>query len=71
MDIVHFPYEEARENTACRRRNKKTGVAEHLKAFRHAGLLFNEPTGRSRIALYLVIRKVPCRAANRSANQPT
>jgi len=29
--------------------NKKTGVAEHLEVFRHAGLHFNEPRGTARL----------------------
>jgi hypothetical protein len=28
-------------------RNKKTGVVEHPEVFRRAGLLFNEPPGRT------------------------
>ena len=40
-----------------RSKTKKAGVAEPLKGFRHAGLLFISPFGISRIALYLVVRK--------------
>jgi hypothetical protein len=37
-------------------RKKKADVAEHPKAFRHVGLLINEPLGLGRGALYLVVR---------------
>jgi hypothetical protein len=30
-------------------KNKKTDVAEHPKAFRHVGLLFNKPPGRAEL----------------------
>jgi hypothetical protein len=47
----------------CRNRDgvtetKKADVAEHPKVFHHVGLLFNEPPGPSRVAPYLVIRKL-------------
>jgi hypothetical protein len=40
-------------------KRKKTDVAEHPQVFRHIGLLFNEPLAQRRVALYLVIRKLP------------
>jgi hypothetical protein len=36
---------------------KKADVAEHPKAFDHVGLLFNEPPGKGRGVLQLVIRR--------------
>src|SRR4029434_818858 len=42
---------------------KKTDAAEHPQVFSRIGLLFNEPSSRRQIALYLVIRKlIHCRA---------
>jgi hypothetical protein len=35
---------------------KKADVAEHPEVFHHVGLLLNEPPGKSRVALQLVIR---------------
>jgi hypothetical protein len=40
------------------KRNKKADVADCPQAFHHVGLLFNEPSGHCRVALYLVIRTV-------------
>lgn len=42
----------------CRAVTKKADVAEHPSVFHHVGLLINEPTGRSRVALQFVIRQV-------------
>jgi hypothetical protein len=44
---------------ADRMRTKKTDLAEHLLEFHNVGLLFNEPTGFSRLALHVVIRNLP------------
>ncbi len=37
--------------------NKKADVAKPSEGFHHVGLLFIAPTGISRVALYIVIRK--------------
>jgi hypothetical protein len=37
---------------------KKADVAEHPEVFGHVGLLFNEPPSLSRVAIYLVIRRL-------------
>ena len=42
----------------CRKyETKKADVAEHREVFNHVGLLFNEPPGTGRAALYIVIRE--------------
>ncbi|TXT16674.1 MAG: hypothetical protein FD138_4707, partial [Planctomycetota bacterium] len=38
--------------------NKKADVAKPPEGFHHVGLLFIAPTGISRVALYVVIRKL-------------
>jgi hypothetical protein len=43
--------------SACEPARKKTDAAKYPKAFHHVGLLVNEPSA-TRIALYLVIRKL-------------
>jgi hypothetical protein len=46
---------------------KKADVAEHPEVFDHVGLLFNEPPGTGRAALYIVIRRFElCRRAKQS-----
>jgi hypothetical protein len=37
---------------------KKADMAEHPKESCHVGLLVNEPPGKSRVALHLVIRRL-------------
>lgn len=38
-------------------KQKKADAAEHPEVFDHVGLLFNEPSGRNRIAPHLIIRR--------------
>ena len=43
--------------------SKKADVAEHPEVFHHVGLLVNGPSGRSRVALQLVIRQITASSA--------
>ena len=45
---LHFSPPSVKNRTLVAK-NKKADVAEHPKAFRHVGLLFNEPLGRTEL----------------------
>ena len=48
---------DGRERCSPPQAKKKADVVEPPEGFRHVGLLINAPSSRSRVALYLVVRK--------------